>query len=406
MTVRPSEMYKKQKMTVKDLLTSIPNHLLDQLCAEYDVNWNIKKLYGQEFFKLCLFGILNDNQCSTRILSSYYQNAMFRTYAGIVEGKVVSHSSIAERLEKIDLRYFEDIFHWLSTTYRNKLTPDSQLRISRYDSTTTSLSSKLLKYGITYGQKKKGEEEHSNKSIKFSIGYDGLPFQILFQRNPSEANDNLALGDILKLHTDCKNDIAVFDRGMQDRQKLAGLSENAQFFVTRLKVDFKFKVVPETNVQTLSEKTETLQLISEQKVYLYSGNNKLVQTPFRLIQGTILTTNEPIFFLSNLPDNDFSALDICNFYKKRWDIECFFRFIKQELNLKHYFSHSWNGIQVMTYMILIAALLLLVFKYTNELKGYRLVKKKFLNELQDLILKDIIIQCGGNPELLHKVNQT
>jgi hypothetical protein len=125
---------------------------------------------------------------------------------------------------------------------------------------------KLLKYGITYGQKKKGEAEQSNKSIKFSIGYDGLPFQILFQRNPSEANDNLALGDILKLHTDCKNDIAVFDRGMQDRQKLAGLSENAQFFVTRLKVDFKFKVVPETNIQKLSEKTETLQLISEQKV--------------------------------------------------------------------------------------------------------------------------------------------
>jgi transposase len=389
------------KLSVKTLLESIPNPLLDQLGISYEVDWNAKKLYGSEFFKLCLFGVLNDNQCSTRILSSYYQNSLFQEYANLTPEKRVAHSSIAERLEKIDLRYFEGIFNWLSERYRAELTATDAVRISRYDATTTSLSSKLLVYGMVNGQKKKGAPEHSKRSLKFSIGFDGLPFKVLFQRESSEINDSIALGDILKQHTTSKQDIAVFDRGMDSRLNLAGLSEHQQFFVTRIKTNSRFKVVPDTKVCILDQKTPTLHLLQEQIVYLYA-NEGLIATPFRLIQAVSLQTKEPIWFLSNLPSEDFSTLDITNVYKKRWDIECFFRFIKQELNFKHFFSHSWNGIQVMTYIILIAALLLLVYKKTNQLNGYRLTKKKFLNELQDLILTDIILRCGGDPTLLHK----
>ncbi|WP_407932458.1 transposase, partial [Elizabethkingia anophelis] len=69
--------------------------------------------------------------------------------------------------------------------------------------------------------------------------------------------------------------------------------------------------------------------------------------------------------------NDFelSAKDIADYYKKRWDIEVFFRFLKQELNLSHLVSLDKNGIEVMIYMTMICSMLLLIYKKANAL-GY------------------------------------
>jgi len=104
--------------------------------------------------------------------------------------------------------------------------------------------------------------------------------------------------------------------------------------------------------------------------------------------------------LSNLPEDEFTAEQIADIYKSRWDIERFFRFIKQNLNFKHYFSRKWNGIQVMIYIILIASILLLAYIKLNKLKGYKIPKISFCNQLQNEIINQIIIHCGGDPSKL------
>lgn len=47
-------------------------------------------------------------------------------------------------------------------------------------------------------------------------------------------------------------------------------------------------------------------------------------------------------------------------------------------------------------MTLIMAILLTVYKKLNDLKGYKIPKLKFVNELEILIIKDIVEKCGGN----------
>ena len=66
----------------------------------------------------------------------------------------------------------------------------------------------------------------------------------------------------------------------------------------------------------------------------------------------------------------------------------------------HLVSRSENGIKVMTMIILIAAMLVLIYKHLNELKGYKITKIKFANELHILLIKEIIVRCNGDPELL------
>ncbi len=49
-------------------------------------------------------------------------------------------------------------------------------------------------------------------------------------------------------------------------------------------------------------------------------------------------------------------------------LKCFFRFLKQELNLSHLVSMNKNGIEVMIYMTMIASMLLLIYKKVNDLR--------------------------------------
>lgn len=109
-------------------------------------------------------------------------------------------------------------------------------------------------------------------------------------------------------------------------------------------------------------------------------------------------TDKEIGFLTNI--QDLSAQDICEAYRRRWDIEVFFKFIKQNLQIKHFISHNKNGMMVYIYCILIAAVLFAAYKVSNKLEGFKLVLLRFKLELEKEIIKDIVLFCGGNPSLV------
>lgn len=73
----------------------------------------------------------------------------------------------------------------------------------------------------------------------------------------------------------------------------------------------------------------------------------------------------------------------------------FFRLLKQELTLSHLVSMNKNGIEVMVYMTIIAAMLLLIYKKANNL-GYKTANKRIAMELRDMITAILIIFAGGD----------
>ena len=93
-----------------------------------------------------------------------------------------------------------------------------------------------------------------------------------------------------------------------------------------------------------------------------------------------------------------SANEIAVMYKQRWEIEVFFKFLKQHLNLKHMVSRNDNAIKVMIYMTLILSMLLIVYKKINKISGFKIAKLKFEIELDNLLIKEIVLLCGGNPQ--------
>ncbi len=80
----------------------------------------------------------------------------------------------------------------------------------------------------------------------------------------------------------------------------------------------------------------------------------------RLVKAEISKTNKPIYFITNYFDVE--ATDIAAIYQRRWEIELFFKFLKQHLNLKHIISRNENAMKVMIYITLILAILILAYK--------------------------------------------
>ena len=76
----------------------------------------------------------------------------------------------------------------------------------------------------------------------------------------------------------------------------------------------------------------------------------------------------------------------------------FFKFIKQHLNVNHLVSRQKNGIEIMLYMTMIASILIIAFKKLNKISSFKMAKIQFEIELDNLLIKEIVILCGGNPD--------
>lgn len=178
--------------------------------------------------------------------------------------------------------------------------------------------------------------------------------------------------------------IALFDRGVQKKQSFAEFHKAKIYFITKIGTH-KYEVIEDLPIDKKS--TKTLKIISDQKIK-FIGDRKKRRADgcvFRVIIGQAKATGEIIKFITNA---DFlSAAEVTDLYKSRWEIETFFKFIKQEMNFKHLLSRTENGIKVVMYMTMITAILLTVYKKVNKIIGWAVVKIKFLDELEtDLML--------------------
>lgn len=182
-------------------------------------------------------------------------------------------------------------------------------------------------------------------------------------------------------------------------------------FIIRSKDNRKFEEMESFLEPKKPLKWDDWEVLKDSKVKLYTGSpiqnqrgkvhfrQEKVETEFRLVVIKSQKTNKEFWFLTN--EFQLSAKEISDYYRKRWDIEVFFRFLKQELNLSHLVSMNRNGIEVMVYMTMIAAMLLLIYKKSNNL-GYKTAKRRIAMELRDMITAILIIFAGGDPAKVFK----
>ena len=256
-------------------------------------------------------------------------------------------------------------------------------------------TSSRLCQGMNVGKKKNGK-----KQVKYTFAFDGLLpcFVEVFTDKKSLSEDYT----IPKVVFDCANikegKVYVFDRGVQKRSNFEQMNQRQVEFVSRLKKNSKkdvVRMIEEGNGRRIG----SLFLIRDEEVRLYRDkSSKPTIETFRLIT-TQNEAGETLLFLTNIFDLEPEVITL--YYRKRWDIEVFFRFIKQELNFSHFMSTNENGIKIILYMTLILSMLILIYKRINQI-GYKTAKRRFGIELDELIMAIVVQYCGGDPSLVFR----
>jgi hypothetical protein len=149
-------------------------------------------------------------------------------------------------------------------------------------------------------------------------------------------------------------DLLLLDRGYVDFAWLYSLHQQGVGFVTRLQRNIRYQVVQQnpvpSSVGVLAD--ETVRLSTYHSRGRYPETLRLVH--YRDQEG------KKYVFLTNLPD--LPALAVADLYRQRWQIETFFRWIKQDLKIKAFYGTSENAVLIQIWTALIAYLLLLWLK--------------------------------------------
>jgi hypothetical protein len=377
-----------KKVGVKDILGMIPEELFQEISAETRVDKHVKKLTGRSIFQVFLLSLIGGSPSSLTVMSRLFSSEKFRLLCGETAVPFKTNkTSISDRLNKINPEFFEKIFAALVQKFDRVFIKNNSQNVTRFDSTILTLSSKLLSVGTSIDKGNKNQ-------IKFTVSFDQIPrtLNIHFTDNHT---DEIPLRTAIREFSVGKDSIAVFDRGLSSRAAYKSFDDSGIQFITRLKSNVRYQVIKELSDVSRLRKGD-LKFKNDYLVYLASKGARFYKHPFRLICAENTKTGENLYFLTN--NLELSAKEVTDIYKKRWDIEVFFKFIKQELNAKHFHSRSENGIKVTFYMILITSFLLLVYKYLNKMTGYKFVKWDFVEELDMIVARDLAQLYAQNIE--------
>jgi len=153
----------------------------------------------------------------------------------------------------------------------------------------------------------------------------------------------------------------VFDRGYLDFERLARFDQAGAFFVTRGKRRLRFKRLQwrttDRSTGVICDHTITLTVF-----YSLQGYPK----PLRRIRFKDPETGKTLIFLTN--HFDLPALTICKLYKMRWQVELFFKWIKQHLRIKAFFGTSENAVKTQIWIAVCTYVLVAIVRKRLKLE--------------------------------------
>jgi hypothetical protein len=378
-------------LSLKRFFAFLPPQRLEALACRHQVDADHSvKLSGPLLFLCLLNGLLNHPELSQRLLEeTYFQQT----------GNTLDHSTFGKYLSKMPVAYFADIFTELHQKMEPQITLGTRnaLKLRFVDATIVTLSAKLLTWGLLASNRTPAKTRRQIKSV-LELSEEGVPNLLRVCEDKSESADSVALGVTMKDQSH-PNDLWVFDKGCHGRDRLLAIHDQQAFWLTPLSQQHMsvlqtLFVLPEEHppcgVPSPSEATWVTVRV-EQVVFQNSDLSDKTQAkwagmPLLLVHGLRFDVRtqkwKELILMTNLPlsaDKEhagpFTWDELALVYRQRWTIEVFFKFIKQNLNYSHLTSRCENGIKVMIYMSLIAALLLIWYQQQTGIdRGWRSVK--------------------------------
>lgn len=193
-----------------------------------------------------------------------------------------------------------------------------------------------------------------------------------------------------------KGSIVAVDKAYNDYAWYQDLSDKGIFFVTRLKTNARYRVVDRKEV--IKSKGVTSDQVIE---FTGAQTSKKCPSKLRRIGYRDEDTGKRYIFLTN--NFKLCAKTIAEIYKARWDIELFFKWIKQNLKIKSFVGTSRNAVLTQIW-IAMCAYLLIAFLYFQSKSGKSMQQIIRVLQLNLFEKRDLMSLLRGDPPRLHHHN--
>lgn len=332
------------KFVFSQVVEYIPRYQFDKPVKQYKGDWHTKNLSSYNHLLHLLFGQLTG--CDSLRDICLCLEAHNKTLYHLGFRKAVSHTSLSRANESRDYRIFEGLGLYLIATVRpmysniqlSQITIDNV--IYALDSTTISTSIKLATWALG---------KYSKGAVKMHTLLDlrgGIPANIHITDGKWHDSNEL---DAL---TPEPYAFYVMDKAYVDFKALFRFHQAQAFWVSRPKENMKFETVEQMDISDVKSG-----VLEDSRIRVTGYNSsKLYPEDMRFVRVYDPDNDTIVDFISN--NFEVSALEISNLYRHRWDIEVFFKWIKQNITVKTLWGYSENAVKIHLWAAIISYLTL------------------------------------------------
>lgn len=334
------------KLVFAQVMEFLPRHAFNRCVKRYQGNRGMRNFSCRDQFLAMAFAqltyreSLRDIETCLRSVRTKWNHLGFRGN--------IARSTLADANRLRDWRIYADFAHVLIERARSLYLDEPlgiELENTAYalDSTTIDLCLSLFPWA-SFRKRKGAVKLHTLLDLRGNI-------PCFLRVSPGKTHD-VNLLDELPIEPGA---FYVMDKAYVDFARLHRFQQQAAFFVTRAKknLDYRRRESRSIDKTTGLRSDQTITLVGVKTATLYPS-------PLRRIHYFDVNTEKRFIFLTNhltLP-----ALTVAELYRSRWQIELFFKWIKQHLRIKAFYGNSPNAVRTQVWIAVSTYLLVAILK--------------------------------------------
>ncbi len=326
----------------------LPQRIFDRIVNKYDGNKYIKHFSCWNQLLLMIFGQLTNRESLRDLIVTVNAHKAKAYHLGF--GKQVSRSNLSKANCNRSYKIFEEFAFHLIDIARSISSQDIfklNSNVYAFDSSTIDLCLNVFwwaKFRSTKG------------GIKLHTLYDlNTHIPVFVHITPASVHD-MNVMDHINYESGA---YYVFDRGYVDYYRLFEITQHSAFFVIRAKSNLSFR-------RLYSRKVNKANGVMLDQIGMLTGYYSSQDYPgkIRKVKFHDQEHDKMLTFLTN--NFDLSSEEIAFLYKHRWQIELFFKWIKQHLKIKSFWGNTENAVRIQIYTAIISYCLVAIIR--SELK--------------------------------------
>lgn len=342
----------KDKFVFSQLIAFLDRNHFNYLARKYDGDKYVKHLTCWNQLLALMFGQLSNRESLRDLIVALeaHQSKCFHLGLG---RKPIAKTTLATANQNRDYRIFEEFaFYMMEQARRNRAADIFKLggKVYAFDSTTIPLC--LSVFWWAKFRKKKG-------GVKVHVLYD-LEVQVpaFYHITTASVHDSKAMPEI-PYETGA---YYIFDRGYNNFKELFRIQRMESFFVVRAKTNLQYKCVK-------WKRRMPKNILSDAEIELTVYNSrKDYPDNLRLVRYYDEEQDREFMFLTNAMD--LTAQQIADLYKNRWQIELFFKWLKQHLKIKKFWGTTENAVRIQIAAAITAYCLVAIVQHDMKLKRW------------------------------------